>query len=98
MTLFSSATAAVTDTDSRTALTAHSLFRPRFSTMLSMKATVSFSTFLASSFPPSLSTSLPPIDTGCAAPMFVPGAIAATWPESVMKTPAEPAWAPSGET
>ena len=36
--------------------------------------------------------------TGCAAPIDVPGAIAATWPAIVMKVPADPAQAPCGAT
>jgi len=39
-----------------------------------------------------------PMATGCAAPMFVPGAMAATWAEIVMSTPAEAALAPEGDT
>ena len=41
---------------------------------------------------------VPPAFTGDAAPMLVPGAIAATCPASVMKVPAEAAQAPCGET
>ena len=46
------------------------------------------------------SPSMSPPDplTGCAAPMFVVGAIAATWPARVMKVPADAARAPGGET
>src|SRR5439155_10887646 len=39
-----------------------------------------------------------PIPIGCAAPIRVPGAIAATFAASVMKTPALPACAPRGPT
>src|SRR5437764_3108931 len=41
---------------------------------------------------------LPPMLTGCADPMFVPGAIAAMSAASVMYMPAEAARAPDGET
>ena len=42
----------------------------------------------------------PPPDTliGDAAPMLVPGAIAAMWPANVMNVPADAAQAPFGET
>ena len=40
----------------------------------------------------------PPSSTGCAAPMLVLGAIAATSAASVMKQPALPALAPAGAT
>ena len=41
----------------------------------------------------------PPLaSTGCAAPMLVPGAIAATWPDMVMNVPADAAIAPLGAT
>ena len=36
--------------------------------------------------------------TGDAAPMFVPGAMQATWPASVMNVPALAAWPPGGAT
>jgi len=39
-----------------------------------------------------------PMATGWAAPMLVPGAMAAIWEAKVMKTPAEAALAPLGET
>src|SRR5712691_11904875 len=44
------------------------------------------------------SMSLPSPDTGCAAPMLVPGAIAATWAARVINVPAEAARAPLDET
>ena len=67
----------------RTAFTAHSTFRPRCCAMASLNDAVKFSTF----FPivPGMSSPCPP--TGCAAPMLVPGAIAATCAAIVMKTP-----------
>ncbi len=40
----------------------------------------------------------PPSATGCAAPMLVVGAIAATSAANVMKQPALPAHAPGGDT
>ena len=40
----------------------------------------------------------PPTATGCAAPMLVAGAMAATCAAIVMKTPAEAARAPVGAT
>ena len=46
----------------------------------------------------SLSTAPPPAATGCAAPMFVAGAMAATCAASVMNAPAEAARAPVGDT
>ena len=36
--------------------------------------------------------------TGCAAPVWVPGAMAATWPAIVMNTPADAAREPDGPT
>ena len=42
--------------------------------------------------------STPSLPTGLAAPMLLPGAIAAAWPARVMKVPAEPACAPVGAT
>ena len=42
--------------------------------------------------------SSPPSSTGCAAPIVVPGAIAATFAASVMKVPADAALAPDGAT
>ena len=61
------------DTLLRTASSAHCAFRPRRSASDLMYAAASFSTlrFISSSMGP------PPSATGCAAPMFVPGAIAA---------------------
>ena len=40
--------------------------------------------------------SSPPAETGCAAPMLVPGAMAATWAACTMKAPAEAARPPPG--
>ena len=45
-----------------------------------------------------LSISAPPIWTGLAEPMFVPGAMAATWAARVMKAPALAARLPLGAT
>jgi hypothetical protein len=75
-------------------LAAHSTFRPRRRAIASLKDAVKLSTF----FPSVPLMSSPPPPTGCAAPMLVPGAIAATCAASVMKTPADPAPAPLGAT
>jgi hypothetical protein len=111
MTFFSSASDPVIATESRTASIAHSTFRPRSSAIDSAKAAVKFSTFSAmtsswvfrGSSPSSFldgGRSCPEgmIETGWAAPMLVPGAMAATCPAMVMNVPAEPAQAPRGET
>jgi hypothetical protein len=82
------------DTLERTAFSAQSWFRPRSRATVRMKAAASFSTFLDMS----LSMVPPPAGTGCAAPMLVAGAMAATWAAMVMKTPADPARAPVGDT
>ena len=92
------ASSAVTATLSRTAFSAQSAFRPRAAATDRTKAAVSFSTFLAMSFPASASTSRPPPVTGWAAPMLEVGCMAATSAARVRKTPAEPAWAPAGPT
>ena len=87
------ASRSVTDTHDRTAFSIHSAFRPRSTASVRAKAAASFSTFL------SISLSIcPPTATGCAAPMFVAGAMAATWAAMVRKTPAEAARAPVGAT
>ena len=62
------------DTLSRTAFAAHSTLRPRCRAIASLNEAVKFSTF--SPMTPVMSSPCPP--TGCAAPMLVPGAIAAT--------------------
>src|SRR5437773_1859982 len=87
------ASRSVTDTDWRTAFSPHSALRPRSMAIVRMNAAASFSTLrmLSLSIPP-------PTDTGWAAPMFVAGAMAATWAAMVMKTPAEAARAPVGPT
>ena len=77
----------------RTALTAHSTLRPRVSASPWMSAAASVVAFLAS-----VVSIGPPICTGVAAPMLVPGAIAATWLAVTMNTPAEAARDPGGET
>ena len=59
-----------------------------------MKAAASFATF--SDITGSMALPLP--STGCAAPLFVPGAIAATSADSRMKNPADAARAPPGAT
>ena len=68
------ASSAVIETLSRTAFTAHSTFRPRRCAIASLNEAVKFSIF--SPRTPLISSPCPP--TGCAAPMFVPGAMAAT--------------------
>src|SRR5213594_2524672 len=75
------------------AFSPHSALRPRSMAIVRMNAAASFSTLrmLSLSMPP-------PTDTGWAAPMFVAGAMAATWAAMVMKTPAEAARAPVGPT
>ena len=62
--------------------------------MPTMRAARSFVIF-SSGVPP---MSSPPEPTGLAAPITVPGAIAATWPAMVMNVPAEAAWPPDGDT
>ena len=89
-----SASCSVADTLARTAFSAHSWFRPRSRATLRMKAAASFSTFRDMS----LSMLPPPAATGCAAPMLVAGAMAATWAAIVMKAPADAARAPVGAT
>ena len=79
---------------SRTVATAHSTLRPRSRAIAVIFATASLSTF--SPIVPAISSPCPP--TGEAAPMFVPGAIRAMCPASVMKVPAEAARPPEGET
>jgi hypothetical protein len=87
------ASRSVADTLCRTAFSAQSAFRPRSRAIVRTKAAASFSIF----FIDSLST-WPPTATGCAAPMFVAGAMAATCAASVMKAPADAARAPVGDT
>jgi hypothetical protein len=82
------------DTLSRTAFSAHWTFRPRCCAIDSESDAAKFSIF----FPAAPFGASPLLSTGCAAPMFVPGAIAATWPASAMNTPADPAPAPLGAT
>ena len=88
------ASRSVAETDSRTAFSAHSALRPRSAAIVRANAAASFSTFLDIS----LSICPPPAATGCAAPMLVAGAIAATCAAMVMNTPAEAARAPVGAT
>src|SRR5512132_2625121 len=81
---------AVTARPLRTVSTAKVVLRPRWAATASAKAAASLST-LSEISPPWRST-------GVAAPMVVPGAIAATWAEKVMIAPAEAARAPEGVT
>ena len=76
-----SASSSVHDFDSRTALSASCTLRPRLEVNERMKAAASFSIF---AFITGSILSLAPISTGCAAPVFVPGAIAATSADSRM--------------
>ena len=94
MTLSSRASFSVTETLSRTAFSAHSLLRPRFSAMPFVYATISLTTFSAMV----LSIFFCPRLTGCAAPILVLGAMAAMSAARVIITPAEAARAPLGET
>ena len=84
----------VTEMLFRTAFSAHSTFFFLFSAILFTWATMSLTTF--SDMVPSIS--LPPAPTGCAAPILVPGAIAAMSAAMVIMTPAEAALAPLGAT
>ena len=79
--------------NSRTAFSAQSALRPRSVAIERANAAASFATFFR------LSLSAPPESaTGCAAPMLVAGASAATCAAMVMKTPADAARAPVGAT
>ncbi len=94
MTLSRSASVSVMEMLLRTASSAQRTFRCRFSLIVLMKAAaslVAFS-FMIESF------SAPCMPTGCAAPMFVPGAMAAMCAARVMNAPAEADWAPGGAT
>ena len=84
----------VHDFDSRTADSARATLRPRGPTNERMKAAESFSSFCF------ITSSIfsPPRVTGCAAPVLVPGAMAATSAASRMKKPADAARAPEGAT
>ena len=78
----------------RTASSAHCSLRPRAFAIFVICATASFSDLSRRS--PAMSP--PELSTGCAAPMFVAGAIAAIVPAIVMNVPAEAARAPDGAT
>ena len=88
------ASSAVMETLLRTALAAHSTLRPRLCAIASLNEAVKLTIFRP--IVPLMSS--PPPPTGWAAPMLVPGAMAATCAASVMNTPAEPAPAPLGAT
>jgi hypothetical protein len=93
MSRLSSASLSVNDWLSRMAFSASALLRPRLATILRREAAASFSIFCF------MTASISPvISTGCAAPVLVPGAMAATSPASRMKKPAEAARAPLGAT
>ena len=74
--------------------TASSTGRPRGTTSDRTRAAASSLTF----FPIVFGSSSPPPPTGEAAPVFVPGAIAATSQAIRMMNPAEAAWEPGGWT
>ena len=78
-----------------TASSAHLAFLPRFMAILTARAARSFSTFLDMVLFASISL---PMVTGWAAPMFVPGAMAAMSALRVRRAPAEAALAPGGYT
>ncbi len=87
------ASSAEYDFEFSTASCAAARFRLRRLTYERRNAVASFSSFcfmIGSSCRPSI--------TGCAAPAFVPGAIAATSAASSRKNPAEPARLPAGST
>ena len=84
---------------SRTEDIAQVTFRLRWEAMDSMKLDAKFSIFFFMTSLLSLDSAPPaPMVTGCAAPMLVPGAIAATSAARVMKQPALAAVAPDGAT
>ncbi len=89
-----SASSAVIETLFLTASSAHCSFLPLLWAMPFMYAAASFSSFAAIS--PFVS---PPLMlTGCAAPIFVPGVIAAICAAIAIKVPADAALAPLGAT
>jgi hypothetical protein len=89
-----SASVSVDEMLDSTVCSAQEMLRLRFSAIVRMKALVSL-TILEVIVDESLEPSIP---TGCAAPIFVPGAIAATCAARVINTPAEPALEPPGAT
>ncbi len=94
MTVSRSASVSVRAVLWRTASSAQRMFLWRFSLMDRMNAAASLVIFWLITE----SGSLPCMPTGCAAPTFVPGAIAATCDASRMNAPADAACAPAGET
>ena len=97
ITFNSSAFSEVIDALSFTDDLAHSTLRLRLVAIASMRPTAKFSPFcfITSSV---FSTPPGPSETGCAAPMLVFGAIAATSAARVIKQPALVALAPGGAT
>ena len=89
-----SASSAVYALASSTVASIASALRPRSAAMLRTSAVVSSSTFLRSVG----GKSWPVPEIGAAAPMFVPGAIAATFAATVTSVPADAACAPRGDT
>ena len=79
---------------SSTAASALATLRPRSRASVRTNARASCSAFSFSFF----GRSWPSPPTGCAAPVLVPGAIAATSPDNRRKKPAEAAEAPAGDT
>ncbi len=94
MTFSFSASVSVAEMLSRIARSTHCGLRPRCSATLLAWATMSLTT-LSDIVPP---ISCPPAPTGWAAPMLVPGAMAAMSAAIVIITPADAARAPPGAT
>ena len=84
----------VSDTLSRTARSGHTAFRCRVSAIVRANAAASWTTLASIAE----SARSPPSLTGWAAPISVPGAIAATPAASVTNIPADAARAPAGAT
>ena len=92
--LFSTASSAEYDLASVTVSSSALEFLFLLTAILLMNALVSSLIFSPRVF----GKSFPPLATGDAAPIFVPGAITAKLAATVMKVPAEAAWAPGGDT
>ncbi len=90
-----SASCAVNARLSVTASAASAAFLPRVSASVRAYAAASDATFFVIASDGVVS---PPADTGCAAPMWVPGAITATSAARVMRNPADAARPPAGPT
>ncbi len=94
MTCFASASRSPIAALLRTASSTQSALRPRSCAIERANEAVKFSIFS----PITPATSSPPVPTGWAAPIVVPGAIAAIFAASVINVPAEAAPAPDGAT